>query len=160
MKDIKLRKLKDTDWTHGAGEMISFLFVFPFQLLVILLTVISAEVSIVDHKLNYVNYIALRAACIAGSDTAANTVVKQILQESLPVGKMGIIGAEPSDTFSLETVNHATWKKGSMATLSIYVETNYFVFEGVSASLAGKIANRSSTLTMMIESPAGSTNIH
>ncbi len=156
-----MKKLKNINWEDGASEVIAWMFVIPFQIIMFCYVISITEVSILTQEVNYTNYVALRGACVAGSREAAENYTNETISANLPVGKFGVASiAEKVQTDEGEVPrlrlthgdNNGRWVKGTLVSLDIVVTTNL--------TMLGTPKEIHSSMTMMLESPAGGSTAY
>lgn len=150
----RLRKIK---WDEGVSEMLSFVIVVPFVVLLICSILSAEQISAEKQKLTYAAYVVGRAAVVCENEEYAEARTDAMMQELY--GNDFVDGGfqnslKPaqgcSDTYySLELVGDGTeWQKGNMVKCTVY--------RYITPLMPFTSGYRESTIVMMIENGVNS----
>lgn len=134
-------------WKKGGGEVIGFVYILPFIIMLICCIIAAAQVSTVRQQLSYTAYNSCRAAVVSSDEASARTRGMAIYEDTIgDISTVSNLGGTAYQPFELEILDGAGWEKGSFVkcTVRIYVETLLPFTSGV----------REETIIMMIENTA------
>lgn len=141
-------KLKDKQfWKKGGGEVIGFVYILPFIVMLICCIIAAAQVSAVKQQLSYTAYNACRAAVVSTDEATALARGEAIYEGAIgDIVTVSTMGGTTYIPFELEILDGAQWEKGSFVkcTVRIYVKTLLPFTSGV----------REESIVMMIENSA------
>ena len=117
----------------GGGEILGFVYLLPFILLLIIVVLTVAQVGYAKQKLTYAAYTVCRSVVVSKDEETANANAQTLTTEIL--GDTG--------QYNLELLDTASWEKGQYVrcTVSVSVDT----------LLPGTSGTRSESIVMMIE---------
>lgn len=134
-------------WEKGGGEVIGFVYILPFIVMLICCIIAAAQVSTVKQRLSYTAYNSCRAAVVSADEATAAARGEAIYEGAIgDIAAVSTMGGTPYVPFELEILDGAKWEKGSFVkcTVRIYVETLLPFTSGV----------REESIVMMIENSA------
>lgn len=139
---------------NGSGEILGFVLVIPFVLLLIVAILSATQLSSVQQKLTYATYTASRAACVSDNEQRAAARAEAVLsdmysgyfdgatlyqQNQVPTQKSLASGHIYAD---LQMLSPA-WVKGAMLRCTLY--------QRITPLMPFSSAVHSQRLTVMIE---------
>lgn len=146
-------------WEKGSSEIIGFLCILPTLLFLFFFLISISQLGSIREKLEYTTYVACRAA-VASKDfesaqaaaysTAENNLIgftDTFDPESLSV-ELTVINSENSRPAGSERRAEELWEKGNYVSCTVSIEAKTLL-----SIVSGE---KTSSLTMMIESPANS----
>ena len=141
-------KLRNKEfWCKGGGEVIGFVYILPFIVMLICCIIAAAQISTVKQKLSYTAYNSCRAAVVSADEATAVSRGEAIYEGAIgDITTISTMGGTPYIPFELEILDGAQWEKGSFVkcNVRIYVETLLPFTSGV----------REESIVMMIENAA------
>lgn len=134
-------------WKKGGGEVIGFVYILPFIVMLICCIIAAAQVSTIKQQLSYTAYNSCRAAVVSTDEATATARGPAIYKDAIgDISEVSTLGGTAYIPFELEILDGARWEKGSFVkcTVRIYVETLLPFTSGV----------REESIVMMIENSA------
>ena len=139
----KLKRIKSTRfWRKGSGELLGFVIIAPFIILLICFIIAATQISITNQNLTFAAYNCGRAAVISETYNIAEKKANEIY-----LAEMGDVGSDAAHysfiPCELEVLNGEEWEKGSYVkcTVRYYISTMMPFTSGV----------REQSIVMMIE---------
>lgn len=134
-------------WKKGGGEIIGFVYILPFIVMLICCIIAAAQVSTTKQLLTYTAYNSCRAAVVSTDEATAVSRGEAIYEDAIgDIAAVSTLGGTPYEPFELEILDGAQWEKGSFVrcTVRLYTETLLPFTSGV----------REQSIVMMIENTA------
>lgn len=134
-------------WEKGGGEVIGFVYILPFIVMLICCIIAAAQVSTIKQQLSYTAYNSCRAAVVSTDEATATARGEAIYEGEIgDIATVSTMGGTPYTPFELEVLDGAVWEKGSFVkcTVRLYVETLLPFTSGI----------REESIVMMIENEA------
>ena len=102
------KKLKNKSfWQQGSGELLGFVCILPFIVMLICFIISSAQVSVINQKLSYTAYNCCRAAVVSETE-----VIAQDRAESVYTETFGAL-SNSYTSCQIDLLDGANWGKGS-----------------------------------------------
>lgn len=143
MKKIQSKEF----WRKGGGEVIGFVYILPFIIMLICCIIATAQISTVKQQLSYTAYNACRAAVVSTDETTANERGTAIFEDSIgSISDVSALGGSTYAPFELAVLDGGRWEKGNFVkcTVRVYVQTMLPFTSGI----------REESIVMMIENSA------
>lgn len=134
-------------WRKGGGEIIGFVYILPFIVMLICCIIAAAQVSLTKQTLTYTAYNACRAAVVSVDETTAVERSKAVYESSIgTVADISQLGGAVYEPIEIEVLDGGQWEKGNFVrcTVRLYIDTLLPFTSGI----------REETIVMMIENAA------
>lgn len=151
---MKALRLRIPNPRNGSGEILGFVLVVPFVLLLVIAILSATQLSSAQQKLTYATYTASRAACVSDTTQRATARAEAVLSDMYGGAFDGVSFYQQNQTPSRKTLasGHVyadlqllgpVWSKGAMLRCTLYSR--------VTPLMPFSSAVHSQSLTVMIE---------